>query len=216
MMTIDHPAPVRIVGLPNENVMDQWRHYFFENIGARYAECSWESYVATTPEQRVALEQCIDYFDHFPMHARQGAGLILIGPPGTGKDHLLIATAKRIMDRYLKCKIRYRDGMSVVSELRSHKYDEDETSRIAELYAAPSLLCLSDPVPPSGELDDFDKRCMYRVIDRRYRESLPTCATLNVASRKELDLKIGTQVADRLCDRAVVVKCNWESFRKTK
>lgn len=213
MMTLDRPV-IHDRDAPSEDIMGQWRHWFLHNIGSRYQNCTLESYVAKTPGQVEAVNQCRDYFERFSTYAKAGRGLIFIGPPGTGKDHLLIATMKQIMERYLRCKIRYRDGLSMIAELRCCKFDEDEAARIVDIYAAPSLLCLSDPIPPKAELEDAELRAMYRIIDRRYREQLPTCATLNVASRADLDLRMGPQSADRLCERAIVVKCNWESFRK--
>lgn len=189
-----------------------------EHAGRRYWNCCFDGYETESPTQEQAKQKCIQYMRDFGHHVRNGTGLILLGPKGTGKDHLLFSTLKALVSRYSvpAGKIVYRDGLALFAEFRrasDFKTAESEDV-VVDKYRRPHLLAVSDPLPPRGMMSEFEMRCWLRVVDGRYRDQLPIAATLNVANRQELDERMGAQAADRLCDGAVVVMCNWASYRK--
>ena len=195
-------------------------HWILEAVGRRYHHCTIDGYEVQSDEQAKAVAQCRNYITRFGEHARNGVSLVFLGPKGTGKDHLMIAVVKAIclgypQDGDSRNRAVYRDGLRLFAEFRAamnRTSNVDEDAIVAK-YVQPRLLALSDPVPPAGELSEYEKRMILRIIDGRYRECLPMTATLNVKSRGELDHRLGPQAADRLCDDAVTVFCNWKSYR---
>lgn len=55
---------------------------------------------------------------------------------------------------------------------------------------------------------------LFDLVDARYSRRKPAWVTLNCASRTEAEERIGVQVVDRLAHDALVVTCNWPSYRK--
>lgn len=194
-------------------------HWLDQHVGKRYRDCTRDNFIISRPEQQQAVEACSEYVHNFPKHNVEGRSLVLYGPKGTGKDHLLVAVLRSIATRLNRAgAVVYRDGLSLFAEFRQAISDPTVSEeRLIERFARrPMLLAISDPLPPSGSLSEFEQRTLLRVIDYRYRNCLPCAATLNVASRSELETRMGAQAADRLCDDAVMIPCNWPSYRQEK
>ncbi|MEM9588989.1 MAG: ATP-binding protein [Planctomycetota bacterium] len=190
-------------------------------IGRRYRSCRFANFKAETNGQRHALESCVRYVEEFGQHVRDGVSLVFIGPKGTGKDHLMVSVLRAIVLGYPHKSSRrrravYRDGLRLFAEFRGSIGSSKGEDTIVGSYTEPHLLALSDPLPPTGSLSEYEQRMLLRIIDGRYRECRPTTATLNVANRDELDARMGAQAADRLLDGAIVVRCDWESYRMRK
>lgn len=190
------------------------RDWLAESVGKRYVDCTLETFAATTSEQRKAKAAILEYVTSFPAMFASGTSLALIGPSGTGKDHLLVAALKEIRARAKGASVVYRDGLRLFAQCRESFHGRGESEEwIVAQYTRPHVFAISDPLPPRGPLSDYEQRVMYQILDRRYRECLPVLSTINVSNRKELDDRMGPQAADRLCGGAVVVKCNWASYR---
>lgn len=217
-----------------KNLRNGFATILFNDRGFRYARCAFTNFETRTNEQREALECVIQYANNLMGHVESGTNLIIFGPRGTGKDHLLAALMiNAIMDygimnhrigitRYYgtdgRPDLNWTNGINFFSSLRdsfsrsSHETEKDWRSE----YANPSILAISDPLPPVGPLTDFQKSALFSVLDSRYSHMRPTWITVNVADGAELDERMGPQNADRLRDGAIVVCCNWESFRKAQ
>lgn len=196
-------------------------------VGEQYRHCRLSNYRVWDDGQKTAVAQCKDYVEHFKDHHANGRSLVFIGPKGTGKDHMMVSVCRAICERYRRkdgllppnCagNVRFIDGITFLSEVNEVMFDKHADTYPSVLIgttAAPPLLAISDPVPPKGDHTEHDQKTMFKVINGRYSKRLPTTATVNVSSRDELDRRLGPQTADRLLDGAIVVKCNWESFRK--
>jgi len=185
----------------------------YRAAGVRYEHVTLENFELTGKRQRTALAQLKVYQKRLGEHLAAGNGLLLYGPAGTGKDHLVVALARQAILRhgYL---VRYVSGPVLFRRLRQ-AIDErtDEWQVIARFVHAP-LLVLSDPLPPAGQLTDYQAAVLYELIDRRSRQLHSTWATLNVSSAVEADQRLRPQIVDRLQDRALVVHCNWPSWRR--
>ena len=176
-------------------------------MGSRYAECSFANFRCERPEQQAVVER-LERYDwlHRP-------NVLLFGPKGTGKDHLLTALVRRAGEGDLG--VLWRNGLDLFGEWRDAVGSEErERDAIAPLVGC-DVLALSDPLPPSGALSEWQQQMLARVIDGRYRRMAPTWATLNVVSGEEADARLGPLIADRLRDGAVALFCNWPSYRRT-
>ena len=176
-------------------------------MGARYADCTFESFQVTHADQEAVVRRLAAYdWERRP-------NVLLFGPKGTGKDHLLAALVRRATD----LGVEWRNGLDLFGEWRDlvgGDKPERERDALAPLVAA-DVLALSDPLPPSGELTAWQQQMLARVVDGRYRALRPTWATLNVQGREDFESRLGPLIADRLRDGAVALFCNWPSYRRT-
>jgi DNA replication protein DnaC len=212
--------PSRIPERPIDAAVDSSisaTQFIDEAIGRRYVRCLFSNF-STGPKEsekkQAALDACRDYVENFPQHYEAGRSLVIVGPKGTGKDHLLTATIREIATR-LKTpgKVIFRDGLRLFSEFRASFGTAVTEDKIIDKYIAPKLLAISDPLPPRGTLSEHEQRMALRIIDGRYRESLPMATTINAVNRAEISDRLGAQATDRLFDCAIVVRCVWESYR---
>lgn len=184
--------------------------------GARYARCTLDNFEVSGEESEAkerAVSLCRDYVANFPSHFKAGRGAIWIGPKGTGKDHLMIAVMRAIAMKYKSERLRYRSGEAFFDTFKASIGTGGSYASIADGFARPPVLGLSDPLPVKGDLSPHDQDVLFRVLLRRYKDLLPTLATLNVASAEELEQRMGAQSADRLRQDAIIIKCNWPSYR---
>lgn len=184
--------------------------------GKRYEQCRLETFVATLPLQVDAVQTCELYALNVREHYRNGAGLVLYGPRGTGKDHLLVAVAYHAI-KESGLRVHWENGVDMFAEVRRAVGNESKQTveSIVRMLSRCDVLAISDPLPPSGTLTEFQQEFLVRVIDRRYSNRLPTWITVNVANRGELETRLSAPIADRLLEWATTVYCNWPTHRKT-
>jgi DNA replication protein DnaC len=183
-------------------------------VGARYRDCTLANYRCDCDAQTAVVKRLREYAEKIPDHVRRGDGLILFGPAGVGKDHLMVALAKLAVEHRLS--VRWENGADLYADVRECIRDGSGEGWIVDSLASPAVLCISDPVPPTGPITPFQSEFLFRVLDRRYRECKPTWLTCNVSSRTELEERLGPQNADRLCHGALTVHCDWPTWRKTQ
>jgi DNA replication protein DnaC len=216
-MTRVMPTLSTLDRLPEPDAAIEATHYIDQNVGRRYARCSFDNF-ATGPKESVkkteALAACVEYASNFRQHFDAGRSLILVGPKGTGKDHLMTATIRRIATNFGRPgKVMFRDGLKLFGEFRAAFGTAQTEQSIVDKYIAPALLAISDPLPPRGTLSEHEQRMALRIIDGRYRESRPLALTINAVNRQEISDRLGVQACDRIFDCAIVVRCVWESYR---
>lgn len=189
------------------------RRRLVQLVGRRYAGATVENFIATTPEQQSVKRHVADYVDSLEDRVKTGSGLFLIGPPGTGKDHLVTAVLMAAVAKGIN--VHWTDGMALFSAARDNIDSNRTEAAWLHAYTKPTLLAISDPVPPVGEVKEgFQIATLFSIIDRRYRDMKPTLLTMNAASREEADNRTSANIIDRLADGAIVLRCSWESYRK--
>jgi DNA replication protein DnaC len=191
----------------------QWRlDRFLGDRGARYRECSLDNFETSTAKQKELLSNLREYAANMATQAIAGNGIVLFGPKGTGKDHLLVAMARIAIETYGYI-VGWQNGFDLFAELRdgiSLNLPEAET---IDRLVSPKILVLSDPLPPVGALTQFQASTLLRIIDRRYSACQPTWCSLNVTSGGEADERMGSALVDRLRHGALSYFCDWPSFR---
>lgn len=188
-----------------------------EARGERYALCTLQNYRAETPEQNAALASLSEFSESMrELVLREGqGGLILYGPRGTGKDHLLMALMRYAVF-HAGLTVKWCNGMDLLGDIRDRIQTGEKESSLIRSMSAPNILAISDPLPPFGSLTEFQATMLFRVIDARYSRRRPIWITVNVANRAELEQRMGAQLVDRLIDGALVTFCNWPSYRKVR
>lgn len=190
-------------------VYDLWSDYL-RAIGRRYRSCELENFEITEDAQQLLIDTLTAVRAHLAEHIVAGRNLVLVGPAGTGKDHLLTALAREACR--LRLRVKWSSGPQLFAAARDAIDKGTSESELVRQYTLPAVLVLSDPVPPSRVLTDFQADLLYRIIDERYRRVKPTWASINLAAG-ESDKALGAQVADRLRDGAIVLRCSWATHR---
>lgn len=186
---------------------------FIEKRGSRYKECTFENYHTTNKHQEKVVNALIDYSKRAKEMIAKGKNVLLIGSKGTGKDHLLCALAKRcFMESGLVP--RWKNGVDLLEQF--HRDALNGSSWLTNPLGDASILYVSDPVPPVGGLSESKQSAMFKLIDQRYSQMKPTWMTLNVADGKDAEARMGSQTVDRLRHGALVLFCNWESYRNSE
>ncbi len=204
----------------------KWRHdekrrreshlnQFLEFRGVRYAGCRLKNFQITNEKQRVVVEHLSGFAENMASEVKQGNGVILFGPSGSGKDHLLIGLTRVAILQH-GFSIAWRSGMELYSEFREAiSRDKPERHIIGDLSQV-DILVLSDPIPPVGELTEYQMSTLFRIIDARYSACRPTWLSMNVANSEEADRRLGAPSVDRLRDNGLALFCDWASYRKRK
>lgn len=175
--------------------------------GERYRDSRFANYEIHCDMQRKVVEALKAHADRCSKN-----GVLLYGPSGTGKDHLLIALACEAIKRDVP-SIEWVNGQDLFGEARDLMDTHESEHDFICQYTRPSVLILSDPVPIDGELTKHQANILYRIIDRRYRACRATWVTMNVLDRDDAGKRIGVATVDRLRDDALSLFCNWPSYR---
>lgn len=183
-------------------------------IGARYRDCRFQTYAIEHDAQRKAVAALERYAEHAPERIAAGAGVVLFGPCGTGKDHLLTALAVRVAYLHSVPRITWISGPAFFAELRDRISDGAPEREIIDRLARADVLVISDPMPPSGTLTEYQSATMFRLVDARYQNRRPTWVSLNAESGADAEKRLGVATTDRLRDGALTIACNWPSHRK--
>ncbi|XCY77430.1 ATP-binding protein [Pseudomonas sp. CBR-F] len=183
-------------------------------IPKRFASKTLDGYVATTTEQRKALNTCRRYAAEFAQIAETGRCLLLLGKPGTGKTHLSVAIANEIMAKSSATAV-YRTIGAVLQAIRAtydHSSDQSESQILSSLIS-PSLLILDEIGVSKEKPSDFELTTLFAIINGRYEELRPTVIVSNLDGQA-LPGAIGERCIDRLREGGVIViPFEWESQR---
>jgi DNA replication protein DnaC len=163
------------------------------NIPARFIGRTFDNYRTNTPSQSQALAVVKDYAETFPKHLKAGTGLVLSGLPGTGKSHLAGAVLQHILPDHVGL---YVTCMGMICAIRGtwRKESEKSETEVVQMFANVSLLVLDEIGVQYGT--DGEQTIIFDVLDRRYREMMPTILLTN-QDKKGFKEFIGERSFDR-------------------
>jgi len=187
-------------------------HGIIRSAGQRYSRCRLDDFEQYHDRQIAVLEQLREFQTDLEGHIERGSNLVLFGPCGTGKDHLAMAMLR---DAVLGCGVSggWVSCQELFGRVRDRMDGNDTEASLIDDLTRPEILVISDPVPPFGDLTDFQAAILFRVIDQRYRQRNGTWLTINVVDSDEAKQRIGHAVIDRLVHDSIGLHCNWPSYR---
>lgn len=186
-------------------------------VGAVYATCTLESFSRSIgdshDDKRERAWQAIGRFVLRIMQNRRTEPITLMGPPGIGKDHLLVAAARLLVAT--GATLAWRRGWDLFKERREGFQFNREEEDVINRATRPDVLYLSDPAREEGRLASNQGDYLFAILDRRTRAgNRPTWMTLNAADANEAASMIGTAAFERIINGAVYLKCNWPTYRQ--
>ena len=187
---------------------------FWDKRGKRYESCTLDNFKAETDSQRNAVTETRSYIKNIYKHVENGVSLVFYGPPGTGKDHLLAVVMRAAIER--GAYVTWHSGGRLFVALRHEMNNGGSEGEWIDRFVRPTILALSDPVPPIGSLEKYRSEMFHTAIDERYSDLKPIWVTLNATGGDEAKQRLTEPILDRLKHNAIVVPCDWESHRKPK
>jgi hypothetical protein len=186
-------------------------------LGTRYAfNCvGLDSYEIYHEAQKPIVERLTRLVPTLDKLVQAGRGLVFYGLVGTGKDYLMASMLYEAAGRYgIDCA--WASGPDIYE--RSSGDTHSCMSRALKVTSWPtaSVMGISDPAPPAGDLPAWNLAKLGDLIDRRYRAGKSTWVTLNAKSIEEAYKKLSDPVFDRLQEGAEIFPCFWPSFRERK
>lgn len=146
----------------------------------------------------------------------RGGCVVLLGTRGTGKTQLAVELALQAARNGLG---GFNGGQAyhVLSELfRAEKRTfgrDTESPRTSPIDSASAVeLLVLDEIQERFE-SEWEDRELAMLFDRRYREVRRTILVGNLAL-KDAPSKLPASIWSRLVECAVVLECNWASFRR--
>lgn len=201
--------------------------------GARYEDCRLSNFQRWgTTEEQIQQDRVLTalriFAERIVENVARGRNLVLAGPRGTGKDHLLFAMARAVIKSVPGASVTWVSGMDLFAEMRDaidskERTERAEVNRWVRANEPNNVLCISDPLPPhsttdakQADLSSFQRQFLYRIIDGRYRVRKPTWVSINVSNSEDAARLLTPQIHDRLRDGALTCGCKWQSYRQTR
>lgn len=174
-------------------------------ISPRFLTKTLDNYKAGTDLQKKALQAAMWFIKHFEF----STGLIFIGSPGTGKNHLACGIIQEIIKTDKTAILT--TTMKMIRAIKDSWTDRDiKEGEVIALYTQPDLLVIDEIGVQFGS--DTEKLYISEIINDRYEAMKPTILLGNI-SRDELIDQMGDRVIDRFRENGKLIIFNWESYR---
>lgn len=182
------------------------------SIPKRFLSSSFGNFKTGNEEKKlIALRLCKKYTSNFKALKSRGTGLILAGGVGTGKTHLACSIGLDLIGRGYK--ILFSSSYDALRRIKDTYSSNTSESVVLKKYTECDLLIFDEIGVEYGS--DTDKTLIYKIINSRYEEVLPTLIISNL-SPKELEIYLGQRTFDRLIDGGgPTITFKWESYRKS-
>ena len=175
------------------------------NIPRKFEGSTFENYKVTTDQQK-AVVQNLKRFLANP----DNVGLIMIGNPGTGKNHLAVATMKAIIQEKAQSAVIVKIA-KMIRELKDNWITKNHTEQsIMDKYVEPYLLVVNEIGLQFGS--ETEQNYFTEIIDDRLGAVKPTILIGNV-NITQMEQLIGERIIDRFKDGGKSLVFNWPSYR---
>jgi DNA replication protein DnaC len=175
-------------------------------IMPRFEDKTIDNFETKGPAQTKAKKSAYWFLENMST----STGMIFIGKPGTGKNHLATGIVKKAINEYKKTALMTEAIKIIRSIKESWRNSEDKESDIIKSFRDPDILVIDEIGVQFGS--DTERMYLTEIINDRYNYKKPTIIMGNLSIADLLD-KIGERPIDRLRDGGKVVIFDWESQR---
>ena len=149
------------------------------------------------------------------MRVKEVRGLVLFGPSGTGKDHLLSAVMYHVAGAGIP--VAAVRGEDIYMEIRDSMDTHEREQRIIEKFLRPALLGISDPICPRAPTLAIGMRVFSAELLIDGTTPLrPTWLTMNAVNLANAQARLTGMIWDRFAEGAEIIPCFWQSYRSLK
>lgn len=203
--------PARSSWNPDERHRRECFDRLDRDLGARFRHATLKGIEQYHPNQKAVLQRLWEIAGNIESHVRDGFGLILHGPVGTGKTHMATSLLRTAAHRGIRT--RYVDAMTFYTDVGDTMKTRWTKADIIRPLEHAELLLIDDPTPAVG-LSDERARILEELVRVRYTHARPTWITSNFADDDQAMAMLGAQVWSRLAERAEIIRCAWPDYRR--
>lgn len=181
-------------------------------IARRFAHCELDNYEAVNADAALNRQACEAYADNWPKHLAAGTSMVMVGSCGTGKNHLAVGLAKKIIRDHL-ASVLITDVMRITRAVKSTWRNDAPRSEadVLDYYASLDLLIIDEVGVQLGSPSEL--AILQEVINSRYESMLPTILISNL-TLKQLQDSVSERIVDRVTEGGNnQLVFNWESYR---
>jgi DNA replication protein DnaC len=182
-------------------------------IPPRFQTHSFETFIATTQEQKKNKQAMENYAKNFNENLAEGVSVILAGKVGNGKTHLACAVANHII-RNLNKTALFLSAIDAFSKIKATYTKKSEITEIQAInqFLDIDLLILDEFGVQIGS--EHERMLLFRIINKRYEYLKPTILISNLSA---LEIKnFEERIFDRLKENGILLAFSGESNRKSK
>jgi len=184
----------------------------------RHMEQTFHNYYAVTDKQKDVVIALQDHAECF-----SSKWVILLGPPGTGKDHLLSALTKAWVEKNLSTHPKvYADTLQgILRKYREMAYNTEGVTEIDAMnwFAGLDILVLRDV--GVKEMTSNELATIVDIIDHRYNDRRLIFMSGNVAPegiKEVFDERVASRISEMglLFMEKPYIKCDWKDYRRER
>nr|DAM07571.1 MAG TPA: Replicative helicase [Caudoviricetes sp.] len=189
-------------------------------IKKRYLSRSFENFIVNDVNRK-AYEIAKSYVDNWQENKDKGEGLYFEGTCGTGKTHLAVAIAMKLINQGVP--VICKTSIDLLASIKQ-SYERDSTVNeedVIEAYNTVDLLVIDDL--GKERATEWSVPILYRIINDRYENMLPTVITTNYNTDDlidKLNASNDNEKAEAIISRfkgsASCVTMAWEDYRRKK
>ena len=143
----------------------------------------------------------------------ESTGLILIGNPGTGKNHLAAAIITEAIETHNKTAL-FTETLKIIRAIKeSWRRDGETESKVIESFISPDILAIDEIGVQFGS--ETERMYLTEIINDRYNHQKPTILMGNVDVDKLSEI-IGERPLDRFREGGKLIVFDWDSHRAKK
>lgn len=165
-------------------------------LADRVKENTFKNYKQDKQPRTEAVQSCLKYITDFK---EKQPSLILMGEVGAGKTHLAIATANKLLSKYVVKYVLYEDIRALKFSLNDREHYNSVISNLREvqvLFIDDLFKGLEKDIDASRAKAELD--VVYEIINYRYNNKKPIIVTteLNINRMMQIDKAIASRILE--------------------
>lgn len=215
----EHIRQIQIIA--RQKVKRERANYLMSKSGLkrRFQSRTFPNFICDTAEKKRCWEVAKEYADNFERYAKEGIGLYIEGPNGTGKTHLAAAITLQLIKEGIP--VVFKTSGDMLADIKdSFRSSETNEGQVMQIYKDVDLLVIDDL--GKEQCSDWSVSTLYSILNERYEDMKPTIITTNyntnnlaraLTPRGSDPLKI-TAIISRLKEVSKVVTMAWQDVRE--